>query len=94
VPILAESCLFAVFVAAYYHIGKSFDRCTAGRARRPGARDHRAVVDSISITLAVRGCDGAHGVRGVWWATIALGGFFLVAPRLAEGTHHDHNLTI
>ena len=97
--ILAESCLFAVFVAAYlFYIGKSLNG--------PAPRDVLALPllatvallsSSLTITLAMRALRaGSRGGFAVWWAlTIALGVYFLGATALEwRGLIYDHHLTI
>jgi cytochrome c oxidase subunit 3/cytochrome o ubiquinol oxidase subunit 3 len=97
--ILAESCLFAVFVAAYlFYIGKSLiGPYPQDVLDVPVLATIALLSSSISITLAVRALRrGAHGLFAVWWAvTIALGAFFLVATFVEwKGLIYDHNLTI
>jgi len=97
--ILAESCLFAVFVAAYlFYIGKSLiGPYPQDVLDVPVLATIALLSSSISITLAVRALRrGSHGLFAVWWAvTIALGAFFLVATFVEwKGLIYDHNLTI
>jgi cytochrome c oxidase subunit 3/cytochrome o ubiquinol oxidase subunit 3 len=97
--ILAESCLFAVFVAAYlYYIGKSLTGPYPKDVLDvPVLATIALLSSSISITLAMRALRrGAHGLFAVWWAvTIALGAFFLVATFIEwKVLIYDHNLTI
>lgn len=97
--ILAESCLFAVFVAAYlFYIGKSL----SGPYPRdvldlPVVATVALLSSSLTITLAMRALRGGSR-RGfaLWWGlTIALGLYFLGATALEwRGLIHDHNLTI
>ena len=97
--ILAESCLFAVFVAAYvFYIGKSL---TGPYPRDvldvPVLATIALLSSSVTITLAVRALRrGGRGAFALWWGlTIALGAFFLVATALEwRGLIYGHNLTI
>lgn len=97
--ILAESCLFAVFVVAYlFYIGKSL----SGPYPRevldlPVLATVALLSSSLTITLALRALRaGSHaGFAGWWGLTIALGLFFLGATAVEwHGLIRDHNLTI
>jgi cytochrome c oxidase subunit 3/cytochrome o ubiquinol oxidase subunit 3 len=97
--ILAESCLFAVFVAAYlFYIGKSLSGPYPQDVLDiPVVATIALLSSSITITLAVRALRaGKRGGFAMWWAaTIALGGFFLVATAVEWwGLIYRHNLTI
>ena len=97
--ILAESCLFAVFVAAYlFYIGKSLTGPYPQDVLDvPVWATVALLSSSITITLAVRALRaGKRGGFALWWAaTIALGGFFLVATAIEWwGLIYQHNLTI
>jgi cytochrome c oxidase subunit 3 len=80
--IAAESAIFTIFVVAYiYYIGKSL----AGPMPKdvlelPILATICLLSSSLTIHFAVRALrNGKSGVFGIWWfATIALGTFFLV----------------
>jgi len=97
--IVAESSLFTIFVVAYlYYIGKSL----SGPYPRdvldlPVLATVALLSSSITITLAVRALRGGQGgAFNAWWfATIALGAFFLGATAIEwDRLIYDHNLTI
>jgi cytochrome c oxidase subunit 3/cytochrome o ubiquinol oxidase subunit 3 len=97
--ILAESCLFGVFVAAYlFYIGKSLTGpYPQDVLDTPVAATVALLSSSLTITLAVRALRrGARGAFALWWAlTIALGAYFLAATALEwRGLIYDHDLTI
>lgn len=97
--ILAESCLFGIFVGAYlFYIGKSL----SGPYPRdvldvPVWATAALLSSSISITLALRALRrGRRGAFALWWGlTIALGAFFLAATALEWwGLIYGHHLTV
>jgi cytochrome c oxidase subunit 3/cytochrome o ubiquinol oxidase subunit 3 len=97
--ILAESCLFTVFVAAYlFYVGKSLTGpYPQDVLDTPVAATIALLSSSITITLAVRALRrGGRGAFALWWAlTIALGTFFLAATAMEwRGLIYGHNLTI
>jgi cytochrome c oxidase subunit 3/cytochrome o ubiquinol oxidase subunit 3 len=97
--ILAESCLFGVFVAAYlFYVGKSLTGPSPQEVLdTPIAATVALLSSSLTITLAVRALRRAsRGTFVLWWAlTIALGAFFLAATALEwRGLIYGHNLTI
>lgn len=97
--ILAESCLFAVFVAAYlFYIGKSLSGpYPQDVLDTPVAATVALLSSSLTITLAVRALRrGGRGAFALWWAlTIALGAYFLLATALEwRGLIYGHHLTI
>ena len=97
--ILAESCLFAVFVAAYlFYVGKSL---TGPQPRDvldlPIVASIALLSSSLTITLAMRALrGGSRGGFALWWGlTIALGAYFLFATAVEwRGLIYDHDLTI
>jgi len=97
--IITESALFTIFVVAYlYYIGKSLSGPYPRQVLDlPVLATVALLSSSITITLAVRALRGAqHGAFNLWWfATIALGAFFLGATAV-EWDHliYQHNLTI
>jgi len=97
--IVAESSLFTIFVVAYlYYIGKSL----SGPYPRdvldlPVLATVALLSSSITIALAVRALRGGQsGAFNAWWfATIALGAFFLGATAIEwDRLIYHHNLTI
>jgi cytochrome c oxidase subunit 3/cytochrome o ubiquinol oxidase subunit 3 len=97
--ILAESCLFAIFVAAYvFYIGKSLTGpYPQDVLDLPVVATIALLSSSLTITLAMRALRaGSRGGFALWWGlTIALGGFFLAATALEwRGLIYDHHLTI
>ena len=97
--ILAESCLFAVFVAAYlFYIGKSLSGpYPKDVLDLPVVATVALLSSSITISLAMRALRaGSRGGFALWWGlTIALGLYFLGATALEwRGLIHDHHLTI
>lgn len=97
--ILAESCLFAVFVAAYlFYIGKSLSGpYPQDVLDLPIVASIALLSSSLTITLAMRALRaGSRGGFALWWGlTIALGLYFLLATAVEwYGLIHDHDLTI
>lgn len=97
--ILAESCLFAVFVAAYlFYVGKSLSGpYPQDVLELPIVASIALLSSSLTITLAMRALRaGARRGFALWWGlTIALGAYFLLATALEWRTLiYEHDLTI
>ncbi len=97
--IVAETAMFAIFVAAYlYYVGKSLNGPTPRDVLTlPIAASILLWSSSVTIHLAVRALQAAEIARfKLWWfATIALGALFLVATaREWYGLIYHEGLTI
>ena len=97
--IIAESAIFTIFVAAYiYYLGKSLSGPTPQEVLRlPLLNTICLLSSSVTITFAL-GALGKRDTRrfGFWWfATIALGGYFLIGTGV-EWHHliYEKGLTI
>src|SRR5262245_45605352 len=79
--IIAESAIFSIFIVAYlYYMGKSLSGPTPQAVLTiPVVNTICLLSSSVTITFAVRALGRGNNFSfGVWWfATIALGGFFL-----------------
>jgi len=84
--IVAESAIFIIFVVAYlYNLGKDVHGPTPQEVLRlPILNTVCLLSSSLTITLAVRALAGGATARfaGLWLATIALGGYFLLGTGL------------
>jgi cytochrome c oxidase subunit 3/cytochrome o ubiquinol oxidase subunit 3 len=97
--IIAETAIFTIFVAAYiYYLGKSLSGPTPQEVLRlPIVNTFCLLSSSATITFALRAL-GKGNVRGfgLWWfATIALGAYFLIGTGV-EWHHliYEKGLTI
>ena len=97
--IIAESAIFTIFLAAYiYYLGKSLSGPTPQEVLRlPILNTICLLSSSVTITFAL-GALGKRDTRrfGFWWfATIALGAYFLVGTGV-EWRHliYEKGLTI
>jgi cytochrome c oxidase subunit 3/cytochrome o ubiquinol oxidase subunit 3 len=97
--IIAESAIFTIFVAAYiYYLGKSLSGPTPQEVLRlPILNTICLLSSSVTITFALRALGKSDTRRfGFWWfATIALGGYFLIGTGV-EWHHliYEKGLTI
>jgi cytochrome c oxidase subunit 3/cytochrome o ubiquinol oxidase subunit 3 len=97
--IVAETAMFAIFVAAYlYYIGKSLHGpYPADVLELPVVASLLLWSSSVTIHLAVRalGADQTRAFRLWWGATVALGALFLASTaREWHGLIYEHGLTI
>jgi len=80
--IVAESAIFTIFVVAYiFYLGKSANGPTPAQVLAlPIVNTICLLLSSVTITCAVRALGRAGGFKfGAWWfATIALGIYFLI----------------
>src|SRR4029453_11414569 len=81
--IIAESAIFTIFVVAYlFYLGKSLTGPTPRQVLEvPIVSTICLLSSSVTITLAVRALGrGRKDAFGAWWfATMALGAYFLAA---------------
>ncbi len=97
--IIAESAIFTIFVVAYiFYLGKSLNGPTPRDVLRlPILNTICLLSSSATITLALRALGKGDTRRfGLWWfATIALGGYFLIGTGV-EWHHliYEKGLTI
>ena len=97
--IIAETAIFTIFVAAYiYYLGKSLSGPTPQQVLRlPILNTICLLSSSATITFALRALGKGDTRRfGLWWfATIALGAYFLIGTGV-EWHHliYEKGLTI
>jgi cytochrome c oxidase subunit III len=97
--IIAESCIFTIFVVAYlFYVGKSLTGPTPREVLEPPLF-YSVCLLSSSLTMHFAAKYLARGIRsvflGLWLLTIALGGLFLYGT--AQEWHrliYEHGLTI
>jgi len=79
--IIAESCIFSIFIVAYlYYLGKSLSGPTPREVLSvPVVNTICLLSSSVTISFAVRALSRGRNLQfGSWWfATIVLGGYFL-----------------
>src|SRR5712691_530754 len=96
--IIAESAIFTIFVVAYlFYLGKSLTGPTPRQALEvPIVNTICLLSSSVTITLAVRALGrGRKGAFRMWWfATIALGAYFLAGTGREWGRLIHEGLTI